>query len=245
VRIANRDIITQLKKELLSLPGYRKALSGPKVHTGLGEIEAAFPANTFPIGAVHELISMAQEDAAATNGFIAALLSKIVPIGGAILWISNRRTVFPTALASYGLVPERILFIDLSRTKETLWAIEEALKCNAVAAVVGELNELSFTESRRLQLAVEESNVTGFIHRYRPRTENIVAFLTRWKIKPAASIAIDGMPGVGFPRWNVQLVKVRNGQPGKWQVEWRAGSFKLIPAAPNFILSELPALKAG
>ena len=28
------------------------------------------------------------------------------------------------------------------------------------------------------------------------------------------------MPGVGFPRWNVELLKVRNGKPGSWQLEW-------------------------
>jgi protein ImuA len=40
----------------------------------------------------------------------------------------------------------------------------------------------------------------------------------------------DGMPGVGFPRWNVQLLKVRNGKPGAWQIEWSADGFRHIPA---------------
>jgi protein ImuA len=38
----------------------------------------------------------------------------------------------------------------------------------------------------------------------------------------------DGLPGVGFPRWQVELLKVRNGNPGCWQVEWVAGSFALV-----------------
>ena len=37
-----------------------------------------------------------------------------------------------------------------------LWVIEEALKCEGLAAVIGEIKELSFTQSRRLQLAVEK-----------------------------------------------------------------------------------------
>jgi protein ImuA len=36
------------------------------------------------------------------------------------------------------------------------------------------------------------------------------------------------MPGVGFPRWNVELLKVRNGQPGNWQVEWMDGRFNPV-----------------
>jgi len=35
----------------------------------------------------------------------------------------------------------------------------------------------------------------------------------------------NGMPGVGFPRWQIELLKVRNGKPGKWTVEWSAGRF--------------------
>jgi protein ImuA len=25
---------------------------------------------------------------------------------------------------------------------------------------------------------------------------------------------------MGFPRWEVELLKVRNGKPGKWLVQW-------------------------
>lgn len=56
--------------------------------------------------------------------------------------------------------------MDAGKTKDSLWAIEEALKCNALIAVVGEITELTFNDSRRLQLAVEKSHVTGFIHRF-------------------------------------------------------------------------------
>jgi protein ImuA len=84
---------------------------------------------------------------------------------------------------------------------------------------VGEITELSFNDSRRLQLAVEKSRVTGFIHRFRPKSQNAVACVSRWKISSIASDLTD-MPGVGFSKWQVQLVKVRNGQPGSWQVQW-------------------------
>jgi protein ImuA len=36
------------------------------------------------------------------------------------------------------------------------------------------------------------------------------------------------MPGVGFPRWGVELQKVRNGKPGKWIIEWTAGGFREV-----------------
>jgi protein ImuA len=222
------DIVQQLQKEILSLQGLPAASNSQRIHTGLGPIERSFPNQSFPLGAVHEFLSYAPESAAATSGFIAALMSRFMRHQGACLWISTGRSIFPPALKIFGIEPERIIFVDLFRKKDALWAIEEALKCDALAAVVGEVSEVSFTESRRLQLAVENSRVTGFIHRYRPKSENQIACISRWKITPISSTTEDELPGVGFPRWNVHLQKVRNGKPGAWQVEWADG-FRIIP----------------
>lgn len=106
--------------------------------------------------------------------------------------------------------------------------MEEALKCEGLAAVIAEISELGFTASRRLQLAVEESQVTGFILRRNPRLLNTTACITRWEITAAPSTTENNMPGVGFPKWNVELLKVRNGKPGKWQIEFTAGKFRHI-----------------
>ena len=116
--------------------------------------------------------------------------------------------------------------MDQVKPKEMLWAMEEALKCEGLAAVVGEIPDLSFTVSRRLQLAVEQSSVTGFILRLKPRQVGITACIARWKIKPLPSKLEEGMPGVGYPRWNIELEKTRNGRPGNWQVEYVGGQFR-------------------
>ena len=106
--------------------------------------------------------------------------------------------------------------------------MEEALKCKGLSAVIGEMPELSFTTSRRLQLAVEQSQVTGFILRNNPKNINTTACVTRWKISSLPSQLAGGMPGVGFPRWNVALLKVRNGYPANWDIELFAGRMKLV-----------------
>ena len=241
MQTAKQDIIQHLQREVLSMQRFKR-VSEKSLSTGLWELEKAFPEQTFPLGAVHEFVSHAKEDAAATNGFIAGLVSNIAPKGTTI-WVSSKRTLFPPALSVFGIDPERIVFIDLCRQKEVLWAIEEALKCNAVSVVVGELSELSFTESRRLQLAVEQSRVTGFIHRNNPQAENVTACVSRWRIKPIASNT-NGMPGTGFPRWHVQLLKVRNGKTGSWQIELSAGQLKHI-GRQTFTISEFEKKKTG
>ena len=109
--------------------------------------------------------------------------------------------------------------------------MEEALKCKGLSAVIGELPELSFPTSRRLQLAVEQSQVTGFILRNNPKNIHTTACVTRWKISSLPSQLAEGMPGVGFPRWNVELIKVRNGYPANWEVELFAGRMKPVTKA--------------
>jgi protein ImuA len=239
--VADRAVIDQLQKQLLSLQHNRQSSDQPLLGIGLGAIENSFPGNVFARAAVHELISASPEDAACTNGFLSVILGRLMRDGGSCVWISTRRNLFPPGLKFFGIEPERIIFVDVTKQKDVLWALEEALKCDALAAVVGELSELSFNDSRRFQLAVENSRVTGFVHRYNPKTENAVACVTRWKIKPLASKAPGNLPGVGFPGWQVQLLKVRNGKPGEWRVQFSGYgleylSSKVVPASETFVL---------
>ncbi len=166
-----------------------------------------------------------------SGGFIAGLLAVLMQSGGVCLWIGSHRSLFPPALKAFGIDPDRIIFIDGKREKDVLWAMEEALKCEELAAVVGEMSEIGFTASRRLQLAVEHSRVTGFILRHRPKNENAVACISRWRVTPLPSESENGLPGVGFPRWTVELLKIRNGRPGTWRVEWKEGKFHFIPGS--------------
>lgn len=223
--IEKKAIIRQLQEKILALEGFMPRPDGRQLDFGLGQMNAAFPGGIFPTGAVHEFISSTETCAAAANGFISGLLRAHMQKGGTCLWISTRRRLFPPALKYFGIQPHRVIFIDIRREKDVLWVMEQALKCGALAAVVAELRDISFAESRRLQLAVEDSRVTGFLHRCMPRTENTVACVSRWKISPLPG-QTEGLPGVGFPRWNVELVRIRNGRPGAWQLEWRNGAFR-------------------
>ena len=219
------DIITQLKKDILALQGFR-----PLVHSqqqiDLGTINHSFPHAQFPLGANHEFICNSKESLAASTGFIAGILSTLLQKGGAVAWISSSQIIFPPALVSFGIEPSQVIFIHLQ--KEILWTLEEALKCEGLTAVVGEISSIDLTASRRLQLASEQSRVTGFLLRYPPKQLNTTACVCRWQIQPLKSETEDGLPGVGFPRWAIELLKVRNGKPGHWQLEWANGQFNEV-----------------
>ena len=145
------DIIAKLQRDLLPLQGFRNNLDNASLDQRLGPIRKAFPGNHFPLGAMHEFICDHIEGAVVTIGFIAGLVAPLMERGGVAIWIGSAPNIFPPSLQSFGINPGKIIFIDLQKEKDILWAMEEALKCDGLAAVIGELKELNFTASRRLQ----------------------------------------------------------------------------------------------
>lgn len=235
---ANRkEILDRLKREILPLQGPGAPSRVHREEPLIAPILHAFKDRRFPTGAVHEFLYQGAECAAATTGFVAALLSSLIRETGTVMWIGSNRCIFPPALKLFGLSPERVFFIEVEKEKDIGWVMEQALQCGKIAAVVGEMAGLGFTTSRRFQLAVEHSRVTAFVlHAVRGKPP-VTASYTRWKISPLASDFIDGLPGVGFPRWSVDLLKVRNGWPGNWQVEFVAGRVRPVSRL-NAIIEE-------
>jgi protein ImuA len=225
---AKRELIDRLQKDILQWEGYKAPPVGTRELVGLGRVEAAFPNGVFPLGTVHELVCGNTEQATACGGFVTGLLSVLMQNGGACLWIGLSGNLFPSALKAFGVEPDKMIFINLLRDKDVLWVMEEALKCAGLAAVIGEVREMDFKQSRRLQLAVEQSHVTGFVLRNDSKKLGSTACAARWQVKPLPSEPVDGLPGLGFPRWQVELLRVRNGQPGNWIIEWADNGFKPV-----------------
>lgn len=217
---ARADIIQKLQREILALGGISSVPQGAGIPAGPSFWKEHFPNGSLPLAAMHEFISHTQEDHAASSGFIAALMSNCLPKHGAIVWVSPEPLIFPPALCSFNMLPQEVIFIHPANEKDLLWVTEEALKCAGLRAVIAETRNLPAMAARRYQLAVEKSKVTGFlVNRTKgdPITNNCVS---RWKVNTAPSHTVEGIPGIGQPRWHVDLQKIRNGKPGQWTMEW-------------------------
>lgn len=215
------DIILELERMILPLQGLQlpcKENSDMRLHWG--PIASHFPHHAFPTAAIHEFLCTAPETAASTTGFMAAILAALMLEKGVTLWITRTGNIFPPGLLAFGVEPDRLLILTVRNEKEALWAMEESLKCASLTAVVGEIREISFLASRRLQLAVEQSKVTGFLLRHQPKQIQPIAAVARWRIQPLPGLAPDEMPGLGFPKWSVELERIRNGRTGKWEITW-------------------------
>jgi protein ImuA len=121
-------------------------------------------------------------------------------------------------LAALGLSPGRLLLVEAESDREALWAVEEALRLRAVAAVAGWIGQkLDLKASRRLQAAAEGAGTLLLMLRP-PQAEEANAAATRWRVG-AAPAARDRFGCFARWRWRLSLERCRNGRPGAWVVE--------------------------
>jgi protein ImuA len=152
--------------------------------------------------------------------------SSLSPISdGMVLWCLARPDLYGPGLAAHGLDPGRVVLVRASRDAEILWAMEEGLRAPGIVAVVGEVGSLPMVASRRLQLAAERSGITAFLlRRWREggqaARERALpnAAVTRWRIAALPSRPMPDEPGVGRPRWRVELLRCRGGEPACWEM---------------------------
>jgi protein ImuA len=228
VALSNPDIIAMLRQDINRLNGFKSPRQAGESSRILQPLLSAFPQKQFPLSSVHEFICPDPSGRAATVGFISVILSAFFT-QYPLVWISEKLRIFPPSLPAFTIEPSRIVFIHATVKKDILWAAGESMKCRGVPAVICELTDLDFEVSRKFQLAVEQSGVTALVIR---NTEpiNATASIARWRISHMPSLCIDGIPGLGFPTWNVRLLKLRNGNPSQWHLAYRDG--KLVTPEP-------------
>lgn len=193
--------------------------------------------------ALHEVLA---ETPGCGAAFCAVLLGAS---GGMVLWItagSGALQPWPPGLLDCGLPPERLLLAQAPHWPDALWAMEEALRCAALSAVLlvagwgSEPAPLDLTATRRLQLAAEAGGGLGLLLRPARAARHLAkspepivlagpsAATTRWRIGPR--------PGGLQARthWQLELLRQRGGAPGgPWPVVWHGAGAGPGRAAPD------------
>ncbi len=121
-------------------------------------------------------------------------------------------------LAALGLDPGRLILAGTAHRKQTLWALEEALRSRAVAAVAGVIDKLDLKSSLRLQLAAADAGLPLFLLRPAEILEASAA-ATRWRVAAAPAVR-DRFGLITHARWQLRLERCRNGRAGEWLVEY-------------------------
>jgi protein ImuA len=214
--------LSDLRRRIVALDRSARARR-PALAFEVEAVDSHLPWGGLPLGTLHEFAEggLEAEHVAAATLFIGGCLARLK---GSVLWCLRGRDLFAPALASVGLHPDRVIYVETWKDGEVLPAMEEALRHGGLAGVVGEVAHLSLVASRRLQLAAESSGVPAFaLRRWRNDAERASASepnaaFTRWRIAPAPS-SPPPVPGLARARWRVDLLRCRGAEPHSWILE--------------------------
>jgi protein ImuA len=223
-------VLAELRGRIRRMEGIGGADGTRLLPLGVPAVDQALPDGGLPLGCLHEVIGENDPFNSVATGFSAAILARIAERQGEVIWVTRGDDLYAPGIAAYGLKPERLIVVRARRDTDILWAMEEALRCRTLGAVLGEIGDIDMVASRRLQLVAEASGVTGLLLRSADRRLGATASVTRWGLSAAPSQPINGEPGLGLPRWRTRLLRCRGGQPGEWLLEWHGGGFTLVDA---------------
>jgi protein ImuA len=147
------------------------------------------------------------------------------------LWVQDRQSIRRSGYPYlHGLPPAlrgSLIHVTASRPVDTLWAMEEGVKCGALSFVIGEITDdpkaLDFTATRRLVLASEASGVPLLLIR-KNGAANLSAARLRWRVEAAPSLVHrwnERAPGQATCR--AELFRARGLRPATFHLMYGIG----------------------
>lgn len=190
---------------------------------GVAAVNSRLPGGGLPCGALHEVAGGGNGaiDGAAAALFTAGIAART---RGKVLWCFTRPDLFAPALSQAGLKSDRVIYLEGGDEKTILACFEEGLRHGGLGVVVAEVARLPMAASRQLQLAAEGSGTMGIALRRWPRQTAASDFgqptaaTTRWRVSTLPSTTLP-VPGVGRPRWLVELIRCRAGESADFELE--------------------------
>lgn len=216
-------VIHELRRLLPVQEGSHRESLSKSVPFGLAAVDSHLAEGGLAGGALHEVVPQMQAAFPAAIGFIAAFLGRLFspsPLVFVMPSYARRRDgrLSGHGLNALGLDPARLILIETAHRKDTLWAMAEALRSAAPAAVVGLIDKLDLKTSQKLHLAAGDAGLPLLLLRPAPTLEASAA-VTRWRVGTAEA-ARDRFGLYTHPRWRLHLERARNGRPGEWVVEY-------------------------
>lgn len=225
------SVIEQLRRRLQALHRAPRIEHGPCILPfGIAAIDTILGGGLMR-GALHEIAATGESHFTAAAGFALGLTALSAP-SPRLFWITEDMALAESGaphgvgLDAFGLTPERLVMVSTAHRRDLLWAMEEALRCRAVDAVIGEMRAgaIDGVAIRRLSLAATKSGALALLLRATPPSDASTA-ATRWIVGASPSTAVHGP---GMPRIAAQLVRNRRGPTGSWILEWSDSDERFI-----------------
>lgn len=204
--------------------GHGTPLAGES--TGFASLDAALPAGGWPRGGLTELLPERQG-----IGELRLLMPALARLSrGArwVTWVDPPHIPYAAGLYAAGIDLAHTLIVRSRDGRESLWALEQALRAGTCAAVLGWPGALEDTAARRLQLAAEAGGCLGFLFRA-PEARQESSFAS---LRLALASERGGL--------SLEMLRCQGSWPG---MEFHLAATDLFPPAVN--TNADPALPAG
>ena len=168
--VATKELLESLREQVRRIETAGRP-AGQSVSLGCPGLDALLPQRGIARGTIHEWLSPGGGSGAPyRDGNGAEILSLIAAreachSGGALVVIDSTCCFYPPAAALWGIGLENTIVIRPADQRDAAWAIDQALRCSAVAAVWGYLDWIGERWLRRFQLSAEQSGCLGLFVR--------------------------------------------------------------------------------
>ncbi len=210
--------------------------------TGIAALDALLPAQIFHAGMLVEWIVAGEGSGAARLALPMACES--LQNGGVLVVIDERREFYPPAAVRLGLDLDRTIVVRPRNHQETIWTLEQALRCPGVAATLSWIEQLPDRLFRRLQLAAEHGARLGLLMRPPVARDTTTWADLRWLVQPVQSGEEASTMQANFAqqapnefltsgrRLRVELLHCREGTPGgavHLEIDDETGAVRVVP----------------
>ena len=169
----------------------------PREPTGHAALDAALPGGGWPEGAVTELLLAA--DGIGELALLLPTLARLTQAGRPVVWVDPPYRPYIPALARAGLDLAQVHVVDTGGS-ESAWAIEQCLRSQACAAVLGWPPRADDRTLRRLQVAAETGQALGFLFRPLAAARNPSPAALRLQLEPGRLQVLKCRGGVPSPQ---------------------------------------------
>jgi hypothetical protein len=206
-----------LRRQIARLEGARHRGGAGPISSGCGPLDRLLPAGGFRRGTLTEWLAAGEGTGAVALALGAAAAA--CGDGGMLVVLDRRREFYPPAAVGLGIAPQRLIVVHAATAADDAWALDQALRCPGVAAVLAWPEKLDGRTFRRLQLAAEEGNGLGLLIRPESARREPSWAEVRLGVEPLTSTSSaespSNSPAGCRRRLRIHLLRCRGGTGGR------------------------------
>ena len=212
-----KQAIKKLDQQIKSLENGTQSWGNRFLSTGIKELDQLLPGSGLRCGTLVEWYETDKGSGALTMAL--QIARSVCGTEGTLVMIDPDQELYPLAMSLLGIDLARTIFIHPETPLQTLWALEQSLRCPGVTVTICLLSDLNSQTFRRLQLAAEKGGTLAMILRSDRFEKSPSWSETRLCITPVPSPCnyfkkpdyLTGLPSHTHRRIQIKLLRTLQG----------------------------------